>query len=182
MEGQWVTLLINRTCILWSFCTNMCIVDLSMEEKPGEGTAEQWEKCHSTFQEGGDSDSHQILHIQCSCREDNTGPYSLQWVWESSTDSYSSCCSRQGCIKMKIHTSVTMCEAMGLAEVYFPRVLGLRIRGASPLSYASLCQTSFCHVVCRWGASPLSRLPWVHHSDGACCGTLIAVVLLEGVG
>jgi hypothetical protein len=36
----------------------------------------------------------------------------------------------------------------------------LRIRGASPLSYAGLCQPSLCHVVCRWGVPPLSSMPW----------------------
>jgi hypothetical protein len=134
----------------------MYIVDFSVEEK-ARGAAlempflmEQRHKCHFSFIDRYESQSP----IKYST-SNSPG-------WQKTKDHVA--CSRCGnqvliptpaaapekvALLRKSHTSLYLEAAMDLTEVSFQRVLRLRIRGASPLSYAGLCQPSLCHVVCR---------------------------------
>jgi hypothetical protein len=137
---------------------------------------EQWDKCHSTFLDG------------CESQRPIKYPTFNSPGWQRTQD-HAACsgCGNQVLIPTpayapnkvallrKIHTSLALSAAMGLSEIYFPRILGLRITCASPLSCAGLCQRSICHVVCRWAATPLSRMPWhitwwcMRWNSNSCC-------------
>jgi hypothetical protein len=94
-ERQWASLLVNRICPLWSFCSLMYNVDLPMEGKAL--LTEQLNNSHSTFLEGlWRSESHQgpSVPMQLSCVVEDWALFNLQWIWESNIDSNSIFCSR----------------------------------------------------------------------------------------